>query len=459
MKTNQIRLELKDFRAIKEANIILDGITVVAGENGSGKSTLSKFLYYVFKTSNEYEDLIFKELRRNLSDVSDVLDEVDKLIEWYEERISKSEIETLQDAFRELRRDPSFSTIGRRLKLPLNSLEDESIWLDTVEKLFANYSLYFHDNTDERTKVRLNRVERIIEDLFIKKDGHNIEFEIASQKGLLYQIVHELFNEAKKKIEERPVYPFINSLYSAFTERETPKEYSVLEYDVPIVDVETISTTHSIRKTAYVDTPMALGAYNNKFKHWTDINIILSEKEDFGKEVDLIDNIIKNEIIKGDTFYEAEAPFFPNSFFYEREDGREFNLLDCATGVKSFAMLQMMLKNGFLDKYTLLIIDEPESHLHPQWIIEYARLIVLLNKHIGVKFFIASHNPDMVSAIKYISEKEEVDNNLNYYIAEREGDSYQYLYRQLGTDIEPIFESFNIALDRINQYGTKEGAQ
>ncbi len=458
MKTNQIRLELADFRAIKEANIRLDGITVVAGENGCGKSTLSKFLYYVFKTSNDYEDLIFKELRKNLSDVSDVLDEIDKLIEWYEERISQSEIEKLQDSFRELRTDRSFSVIGRRLRLPLSSLGDESIWLDTIEKLFANYILYFGDNADERAKIRLNRIERILEDLFIKKEGQNVDFKIASQKDLLSQKVQEFFDNAKRKIEERPVYPFINSLYSAFTERETPKEYSVLEYDVPIVDAETISTTHSIRKTAYIDTPMALGTYNNKFKHWSDINIILSEKDYFEREENFIDSIIKDEIIKGETFYEAEVAF-ASSFIYEREDGKEFNLLDCATGVKSFAMLQMMLKNGFLDKYTLLIIDEPESHLHPQWIIEYARLIVLLNKHIGVKFFIASHNPDMVSAIKYISEKEEVDNNLNYYIAEKEGEFYQYTYRGLGTDIEPIFESFNIALDRISQYGIKDDIQ
>lgn len=456
MKTNQIRLELADFRAIKEANIILDGITVVAGENGCGKSTLSKFLYYVFKTSNEYEDLIFNELRQRLSDVSDVLNEVDKVIEWYEDRISKSEVEKLYETIWELRENRPFSSASNKLKLPSKSLGDETIWLDTIEKLFANYVMYFQDNTNERTKVRLNRVERIIEDLFIKKEGRDVDLQLVNQKELLSLKVQELFNDAKDKIEKRPVYPFVNSLRTAFTEREMPHGYSVLEYDVPIVDQETISTTHSIRKTAYIDTPMALGSYN-KFSHWVDINIILREKEDFEGKESIIDNIIKNEIIKGETFSETEG--YSNLFIYQREDGREFNLLDCATGVKSFAMLQMMLKNGFLDKYTLLIIDEPESHLHPQWIIEYARLIVLLNKHIGVKFFIASHNPDMVSAIKYISEKEEVDNNLNYYIAEKDSTSYQYIYKGLGTDIEPIFESFNIALDRINQYGTKEDAQ
>ena len=119
-----------------------------------------------------------------------------------------------------------------------------------------------------------------------------------------------------------------------------------------------------------------------------------------------------------------------------------------------------MLRSGFLTSNTLLIVDEPEAHLHPQWIVEYARLIVLLNKEIGVNFLIASHNPDMVSAIKYISEKEGVDSSLNYYLAEQvDQEKDLYVYKDLGTDINPIFKSFNIALDRIGLYGISENSE
>ena len=87
---------------------------------------------------------------------------------------------------------------------------------------------------------------------------------------------------------------------------------------------------------------------------------------------------------------------------------------------------------------------------------EYARLIVLLNKQLGVKFFIASHNPDMVSAIKYIAQKEKVADSLNFYLAHKLPNTYSYYYIDLQRNIDPIFESFNIALDRINQYGIDE---
>lgn len=127
--------------------------------------------------------------------------------------------------------------------------------------------------------------------------------------------------------------------------------------------------------------------------------------------------------------------------------------MDVATGIKSFSILQLLLKNGILTDKTLLIIDEPESNLHPQWIIEYARIIVMLNKELGVKFFLASHNPDMVSAIRYISEKEGVLENANFYLAEKKEGKFSYDYKFLDKEIDPIFESFNIAIDRINKYG------
>ena len=45
MKSN-LRVNTEKFRAINKADILIEGITLVAGENGCGKSTLSKLLYF-----------------------------------------------------------------------------------------------------------------------------------------------------------------------------------------------------------------------------------------------------------------------------------------------------------------------------------------------------------------------------------------------------------------------------
>lgn len=42
----------------------------------------------------------------------------------------------------------------------------------------------------------------------------------------------------------------------------------------------------------------------------------------------------------------------------------------------------------------------------------------------------------------------------NFYLAQSvDDDGFQYAFKPLGSDIEPIFNSFNIALERIQQYG------
>lgn len=290
------------------------------------------------------------------------------------------------------------------------------------------------------------------------KDSESTKRQLKQQLDQLNLKIEEFFSNARERVHKRPSDLLIKTLSRTFSTNKLPEKYAILEYDTSIISNEedTLTKAFHVQQIAYIDTPMLLGINNSKYDYWTDTNLILEENaiQDYN---DSINSTINDEILKGESSLKnAETSSFSrNKFIYKREDGSEFDLLECATGIKSFAMLQMMLKNGFLNKYTLLIIDEPESHLHPQWIVEYARLIVLLNKHVGVKFFIASHNPDMVNAIKYISEAEEIDHNLNFYVAEKE-ESYTYSYKHLGNDIEPIFESFNIAIERIGHYGTKK---
>ena len=43
-----MKLKVNNFAKIKEADIIIDGITVIAGENNTGKSTIGKILFSLF---------------------------------------------------------------------------------------------------------------------------------------------------------------------------------------------------------------------------------------------------------------------------------------------------------------------------------------------------------------------------------------------------------------------------
>ena len=419
MQSN-IKVITENFRAIGHAAIQISGITVVAGENSSGKSTLSKLLYYLFNTATNYEFLVKKSL----------FDELDDFFDFFE----LIYIENYQ-----------FNNIDKsNLDLSITQIDYKNLSLEDIK----NQIITFLEKTFQIINIQAsNRYKQFIKQISGK------EIEDNNSLDVLKSFIEDKIKEAENIIKLRPIRLFTQEFSKAFRGNEHPKVFNVLEENEVIIDLNSpsLSIPFSVQKAIYIDSPMSLGAGSSSNKHWSDLTKFIffedENRSDFHNN-DIYTSISKN--IKGEAVKFTLGTLSTLTFL--REDGKEFELTEVATGIKAFSIIQILLKNGHIDNRTLLIIDEPESHLHPQWIVEYARMIVLLHKHIGVKFFLASHNPDMVSAIRYIAEKEGVLDNVNYYLAEKTEEDYLYNYRALGSDIAPIFGSFNIAIDRISQY-------
>lgn len=446
MISSTVRVKTEKFRAIGSANIIIDGITVVAGENGCGKSTLSKLLYYTYKAISNYDLLVKNNLFSSLQNILNFVEI------FQQELVFSLKDRSIKNEFRreiyELRKSLYSS----------NFLEDEiNSWItliDKIEYLYSNYSdnnlnLFNEKTTNNNNRRLLQRLERILKEI-LDEDYQNNDIRESFSK--IKEALQDKFKEAAGKISNRPNSLFVEELKRVFMDSKLPKKYEVYEYEdlIASLNKSNLSISFSIQNAIYIDTPIMISVEDHN-EYWDDLNnLLLDDTINHNNE---ISDIISSQIIKGDVENEDGIYIATDELKFKRQDGKTFNLLDVATGIKSFSILQLLLKNGKFDDKTLLIIDEPESNLHPQWIIEYARIIVLLNKKLGVKFFLASHNPDMVSAIRYLSEKEEVLDSVNFYLAEKVEGSFEYNYTFLGKNIDPIFESFNIAIDRINQYG------
>lgn len=422
---NLVELHIKDFRAIASADIILNGITVVSGINGAGKSTMSKLLYDVFKYANSFEELALQEANNEL------LPRMSVLLQMYSYS-TRTFHEGLSSAFRKYVYNSN----------TLSSFDDLPSFLATVKQICK---VFLEALSDKEGGHKVNLTPRFRRILGLNaSDGMQ---EIQAAVDDIKRQIQDIVVRAQKKCEERPLTILKKRIVSDFNQFPNCE---ITEYGESILKQSRVPILHYIKKVLYVDTPMAIGLDPSSSlpQHWNDMNQVIRDAAHRGYNRS-INDILKNKILKGDIVYEKDD--FYSVLKYKREDAQEFNLADCATGIKSMALLQLLLKNRFLDENTLLIIDEPEAHLHPQWIIEYARILVLLQKKVNVKLFITSHSTDMVSAIKYISEKEKVQDKVSFYVANEKG-KHKYTYSYLENDIEPIFESFNKSFDILQNY-------
>ena len=68
-----MELSIRDFAKIKQADIVIDGITVIAGENNTGKSTVGKILFSLFNSLSDIEEKIFNERMREVENSNEMI--------------------------------------------------------------------------------------------------------------------------------------------------------------------------------------------------------------------------------------------------------------------------------------------------------------------------------------------------------------------------------------------------
>lgn len=95
----------------------------------------------------------------------------------------------------------------------------------------------------------------------------------------------------------------------------------------------------------------------------------------------------------------------------------EFNLV--AEGLRKIALLWQLIKNGTLEKGSVLFWDEPEANINPKYIPILAELLMMLESE-GVQIFVSTHDYFLS---KYIEVKRGKDNEVQYVSLYKEGDT------------------------------------
>ena len=100
--------------------------------------------------------------------------------------------------------------------------------------------------------------------------------------------------------------------------------------------------------------------------------------------------------------------------------------------------MKRLLENGALHEKGVLILDEPEIHLHPQWQLYYAEILVLLQKAFNLTILLTTHSPFFMDAIEIYTHKHGISDKTRYYLSETL--DREVGFRDVSGKIDEIYE-------------------
>lgn len=389
-----MKLTINNIGKLRNAEVVIDGITVITGENNTGKSTVGKILWSIFDSFYNLDKII---LNKKEEEVKRILSEENifsnKELEHFVKKImDNKQLDDLEKNSKLSKKN--FDSIKRKIEKTL--LDDESgkekiILMNLKEEFGSRIKNIFMKN--EKAKILLK----------IKDDEINIEMTSDDKIKILDSFV---INEQVPFIDNPYILDELGFLYSV-TDYEKNHRNALKKY-LKKEKIDNIYTQKNIEE---------------------ELNMILKSLND------IIDGELKIDEWMEELFYTQN---------YTEE---ELDIKSISTGIKTFAIIKILLQNGTLKKYGTIILDEPEIHLHPEWQLKFAELIVLLQKEFGMHILFTTHSPYFLNAIEVFSERHKIDDKCKYYVAENEGNSSiikdvtgntREIYRKLARPIQDL---------------------
>lgn len=383
----KVQIRIQNIGKIQEANVKFDGITIICGENNTGKSTVGKILFSCFNSMCDFEDKIREQRKKEITDV-------------------------LRKHILISRTGVPFPQFGMEYYVFLESLDKNYNEETLIEFWKSNYP-----------NLKNTEITAIVKDTLEK-------LKIPNEK-LLNEYIHRYFSDVFcgqiKKISGGRKESKVT-----ITWKEGHNKISF--YTDHCRTIQEVAVAHP---AYYIDNPFVLDKLNEGrfyFMQGNNLNcnvvsaILNSAQEQADdKMTNLFDSVSNKEKLDHVRKIFKKAyhgkTILKNRLYYYQEENADFDIRNISTGLKSFALIERLLESGKLKQKDVLILDEPEIHLHPEWQLIYAETIVVLQKEFDLTVLVTTHSPYFLEAIEVYTRKYNLEEKTNYYLAVNEEES------------------------------------
>lgn len=379
-------LKLKNVGRLKSAEVKINGITVICGNNNTGKSTVGKILYCIYDSLHE--------LQKSIRD---------------------DKIETLKNsvAYAVFLREKGFDfrtpdKIMPHIQKAVDNDGTAGAIIDALRKLYGG------EISEAGIKELYERIELILKMSLNDMASNFITRRLDAEFG------QRLGNVNRPKIKSSVELKI--------------KDDSIVFHASGSKNKLTLENFFSLHKNIiYIDDPFVMDEINaqsltlsivNQYKHRSRLIEMLRK----GREIERtsVEEIIGDRKLEGiitaiNSISDGELVVEDGEFTYKHTGlQKSLSLQSVSTGIKTFIIIKKLLQDGMLEENGIIVFDEPEVHLHPEWQIKLAEIIVMLHKAYGLNIVLTTHSMEFLIAIDYFSQQYGIEGICSYYLAELE---------------------------------------
>ncbi|PIG26608.1 AAA ATPase-like protein [Janthinobacterium sp. 35] len=411
-----MKLTIENIGSLKTATIDLKDITVIAGENDSGKSTIGKVFFALIQAFSNYPILLQNERKQYIQS------QIERIYFELRRNFDLAHYPDIRETF-------SISRTFRR-----SEILDDSILMEMTMMLNRLYEISPEKSPIlKHSQARLDNLREYVSVKLSEKE--------AIANSILKALQSEFSGEIVRKPQSEPARIIL-------ADGETTI-LNLLLTDEKILDFQGEEEIE-FNDATFVDGPAVI-QFHNAMSGFSPLGESHRQSESMPFHTLDLSQKLRNggfnlfSIGKGDAFELSNT--YKGKLYFDKE--KKSFLLDkgsyhissnnIASGVKALGLLDMLIEGDYIREHTLLILDEPETNLHPKWQIEYAKMLCKLSKA-GATILITTHSPYMVEALKGYVGKYKI--NGGFYVSRR-NPAGEIEYNDCTRDITPIITALS----------------
>lgn len=364
------KIEIKNFGAIKNAEIEVRKILVLIGEQATGKSTISKLIYFFKSLKDDLFNQVYNAQKEEFDRLEDLIYPIrNKFYDFFGSTLHLSKFTIIyyysEKKFIKLSLDQR-----NRLLVNIDNLIDPNVvfTISSIKKVLYNKS-----NSDdiseqlafEQNKLKFaQRISQIVNLMFASNQTNSL-FVIAGRNATIaYSDLFEkyLFASVQSRVEENSNQP---------TKRK----------------LQTIDETLMLK---FVEKSLKLKSAFRKFGNFEGLIESYAENKSSKEELYSIKRSI-DKILRGEYLIDN----WGEKIVIDRQTNEYIYLSNASSGQQeSIRILQDIFVNILDNAKVLRIIEEPEAHLFPtaqKYLIEL--LALMTNQNEDSQLVITTHSP------------------------------------------------------------------